>query len=198
MRVGVCSLQGDYEKHARVLQALGAEFEYISEAKQFAGIDALILPGGESTTMLKLLDVEHLFDPLLEFARRRPLFGTCAGTILMARRVTAPSQRSLGVMDITVERNAYGRQVDSFIQRIEPSLEFVERTAPGELETVFIRAPMICAVEDGVRVLATVGSNPVLVEQGNYLAATFHPELTGDTRVHELFLDKVRAGRAAP
>ena len=195
MKIGVCSLQGDFEKHGRILQALGADFEYVAQGGQLAGIDGLILPGGESTTMLKLLDVENLFEPLLDFARSRPLFGTCAGAILMAREVTAPAQRSLGLMDITVERNAYGRQIDSFIQQIDPSQEFAERTAPGEMETVFIRAPIIRKVEKGVNVLAAVDSSPVLVEQGQHLAATFHPELTGDTRVHQLFLDKIRDGK---
>ena len=195
MKIGVCSLQGDFEKHGRILQALGADFEYVAQGGQLAGIDGLILPGGESTTMLKLLDVENLFEPLLDFARSRPLFGTCAGAILMAREVTAPAQRSLGLMDITVERNAYGRQIDSFIQQIDPSPEFAERTAPGEMETVFIRAPIIRKVEKGVNVLAAVDSSPVLVEQGQHLAATFHPELTGDTRVHQLFLDKIRDGK---
>ena len=195
MKIGVCSLQGDFEKHGRILQALGADFEYVAQGGQLAGIDGLILPGGESTTMLKLLDVENLFEPLLDFARSRPLFGTCAGAILMAREVTAPAQRSLGLMDITVERNAYGRQIDSFIQQIDPSPEFAERTAPGEMETVFIRAPIIRKVEKGVNVLAVVDSSPVLVEQGQHLAATFHPELTGDTRVHQLFLDKIRDGK---
>ncbi len=195
MKIGVCSLQGDFEKHGRILQALGADFEYVAQAGQLAGINGLILPGGESTTMLKLLDVENLFEPLLDFARGRPLFGTCAGAILMAREVTAPSQRSLGLMDITVERNAYGRQIDSFIQPIDPSPEFAERTAPGELEAVFIRAPIIREVKEGVNVLAAVDSSPVLVEQGQHLAATFHPELTSDTRVHQLFLDKIRDGK---
>ncbi len=195
MKIGVCSLQGDFEKHGRILQALGVDFEYVAQGGQLAGIDGLILPGGESTTMLKLLDVENLFEPLLDFARSRPLFGTCAGAILMAREVTAPAQRSLGLMDITVERNAYGRQIDSFIQQIDPSPEFAERTAPGEMETVFIRAPIIRKVEKGVNVLAAVDSSPVLVEQGQHLAATFHPELTGDTRVHQLFLDKIRDGK---
>ena len=192
MKVGVCSLQGDFEKHGYILQALGAEFEYVAEAEQLAGIDGLILPGGESTTMLKLLDVENLFRPLLDFARSRPLFGTCAGAILMAREVAAPSQRSLGLVDMTVERNAYGRQINSFIQTIDPSPELAERTAPGALEAVFIRAPIIRKVEENVKVLATVDSSPVLVEQGRYLAGTFHPELTADTRVHQLFLDKIR------
>ena len=194
MKVGVWSLQGDFEQHGHLLRALGVEFEYVNEAKQLAGIDGLILPGGESSTMLKLIDDLSLYDPLLDFARERPLFGTCAGAILMAREVTAPSQRSFGLMDISVERNAYGRQVDSFIQRIEPSPEFAGRTGPGELETVFIRAPIIRRVDEGVTVLAAVDSRPVLVEQGDHLAATFHPELTGDTRVHELFLDKIRGG----
>jgi 5'-phosphate synthase pdxT subunit len=193
MKVGVFSLQGDYEKHDRMLRRLGVEPVYANAAQDFDGLEGLIIPGGESTTMLKLLDLEEMFDPLLAYARTRPVLGTCAGSILMAQEVTSPPQRSLGLMDFTIERNAYGRQVDSSIQRVQPSEEFERRTAPGELETVFIRAPIIREVRDGVKVLASLASDPILVEQGPYLAATFHPELTDDPRVHQLFLDKVRA-----
>ena len=165
---------------------------YVNCAWQLSTLDAVILPGGESSTMLKLLDVEGLFEPLKQFAAEKPIFGTCAGTILLATEVTSPSQRSLGAIDMTVERNAYGRQVDSSIQTILPEKEFEDRTRPGKLETVFIRAPIIREVRGGARVLASLEGDPILVEEGRHLAATFHPEMTEDTRVHELFLRKAR------
>jgi pyridoxal 5'-phosphate synthase pdxT subunit len=193
MKIGVLSLQGDFAAHGRALARLGAEVVYVREPAQLAGVGGIILPGGESTTMLKLLDEEKLFEPLVEFAARRPLFGTCAGTILMAREVSQPQQRSMNLLDIAVERNAYGRQVDSSIRRLEPSEEFLRRTAPGEVEGVFIRAPIIRRVGPGVQVLARQGDDPVLIEQDHHMAATFHPELTDDDRIHRLFLDLARS-----
>jgi len=130
-------------------------------------------------------------DKLAEFGRTKPIFGTCAGAILLAKEVTNPAQVSLGLMDMGVERNAYGRQVDSRVATLEPEPEFAERTAQGKLEAVFIRAPIIRRVSNGARVLARYAGDPVLVEQGRHLAATFHPELTADLRVHELFLEKL-------
>jgi pyridoxal 5'-phosphate synthase pdxT subunit len=193
MKIGVLSLQGDFAAHGRMLARLGAEVVYVREPAQLGDLDGIILPGGESTTMLKLLDEEKLFEPLVEFAARRPLFGTCAGTILMAREVSQPHQRSMSLLDIAVERNAYGRQVNSSIRRLEPSDEFLRRTAPGEVEGVFIRAPIIRRVGPGVRVLARQGDDPVLIEQDHHMAATFHPELTDDDRIHRLFLDLARS-----
>ncbi len=193
MKIGVLALQGDFAAHGRVLDRLGAEVVYVREPAQLDGLNGVILPGGESTTMLKLLDEEKLFDPLAEFAARRPLFGTCAGTILMANEVSQPQQRSLDLLDIAVERNAYGRQVDSSIRRLDASDEFLRRTAPGEVEGVFIRAPIIRRVGPDVQVLARQGDDPVLIEQGHHMAATFHPELTADDRVHRLFLDLARS-----
>jgi 5'-phosphate synthase pdxT subunit len=192
MKIGLFALQGDYERHDQVFRRLGARTVYVNKAAQLEDVDALVLPGGESTTILKLLDEENLFEPLVEFAKRKSIFGTCAGTILLASEVTSPVQRSLNAMDITVERNGYGRQVDSSIQRLKPEEEFEERTSPGEIETVFIRAPIIHEVRGDARVLVQFDSSPILVEQGRHLAATFHPELTDDTRVHELFLAKLR------
>jgi 5'-phosphate synthase pdxT subunit len=193
MKIGVLALQGDFEAHCRALASLGAEPVYVRSTPQLADVQGLILPGGESTTMLKLLDEEKLFDPVLEFAGRSPLFGTCAGTILMASEVSHPQQRSMSLLDISVERNAYGRQLDSSVRTIEPSGEFAQRTAPGGLEAVFIRAPIIRRTGPEVRVLARQGDDPVLVVQGRHLAATFHPELTRDNRVHRIFLDLVRS-----
>ncbi len=190
-KVGVLSLQGDFAAHGEALRRAGAEPVYVRHAAELAGLDGLVIPGGESTTMLKLLRYDGLMEPLQEFARRKPVFGTCAGAILMANEVSAPAQESLGLMDIAVERNGYGRQLDSRVASHEPGAEFARRTAPGPLEAVFIRAPIIRRVGGEAKVLARYGGDPVLVEQGPHLAATFHPELTADPRVHRLFLEKL-------
>jgi 5'-phosphate synthase pdxT subunit len=190
-KVGVLSLQGDFAAHGEALERAGAEPVFVREREQLNEIDGLIIPGGESTTMLKLLRYENLFDDLGEFGRRKPVFGTCAGAILMARDVTSPAQESLGLVDIAIERNAYGRQIDSRVVDLDPAPDFQERTSPGKLEAVFIRAPIIRRIDEGVRVLAEYDGDPVLIEQGQYLVATFHPELTRDTRVHSLFLSKL-------
>jgi pyridoxal 5'-phosphate synthase pdxT subunit len=190
-KVGVLSLQGDFAAHGTALERAGAVPVYVRERAQLGEIDGLILPGGESTTMLKLLRHENLFDELAEFGRRKPVFGTCAGAILMATDVTNPPQESLGLMDIAVERNAYGRQLDSRVVELDPAPEFEMRTAPGKLEAVFIRAPIIRRAGNGAQVLAEYAGDPVLIEQGRHLVATFHPELTTDARVHCLFLGKL-------
>jgi 5'-phosphate synthase pdxT subunit len=190
-KVGVLSLQGDFAAHGAALERAGAQPVYVRERAQLAQIDGLIIPGGESTTMLKLLRYEGLFDDLAEFGRRKPMFGTCAGAILMAREVSHPSQESLGLMDIAVERNAYGRQIDSRVVEIDIDENFQQRTAPGKLEAVFIRAPIIRRINGSVKVLARYAGDPVLIEQGPHLVATFHPELTSDPRVHALFLEKL-------
>lgn len=193
MKIGILALQGDFEAHSRRFSELGAEALEVRYATQLDQVDGLVLPGGESTTNLILLGEEALWEPLQQFVQEKPVLGTCAGAILLATEVTNPSQPSLGAMGIKVERNAYGRQVDSSIRSVEPEMEFVERTHPGTLEAVFIRAPIIRAIDPEVRVLARDGSDPILIEQGRHLAATFHAELTGDRRLHQLFLDKVCA-----
>src|ERR1035438_8616174 len=190
-KVGVLSLQGDFAAHGAALDRAGAVPVYIRERAQLGEIDGLILPGGESTTMHKLLRNEHLLDVRAEYAPRKPVFGTCAGAILMARDVTNPAQESLGLMDIVVERNAYGRQLDSRVVELDPEPEFERRTAPGKLEAVFIRAPIIRRAGNGTPVLAEYEGDPVLIEQGRHLVSTFHPELTRDARVHSLFLEKL-------
>lgn len=190
-KVGVLSLQGDFAAHGAALERLGAEPVFVREPEQFRDLDGLIIPGGESTTMLKLMRYEGLLEPLREFGRRKPIFGTCAGTILLANEVSNPEQESLGLMDIGVERNAYGRQIDSRVTELAPDPDFENRTAPGKLEAVFIRAPIIRRVGKDAKVLARYGDDAVLVEQGKHLAATFHPELTSDSRVHALFLEKL-------
>jgi pyridoxal 5'-phosphate synthase pdxT subunit len=190
-RVGVLALQGDFAAHAAAVERAGAEAVLVRDPEHLAGLDGLILPGGESTTMLKLLHQDGLMEAVAGFGRRKPLFGTCAGAILMAREVSGPEQESLQMMDIGVERNAYGRQIDSRVTEIAPGPDFERRTAPGKLEAVFIRAPIIRRVGESAKVLASYQGDPVLVEQGRHLAATFHPELTCDLRVHELFLEKL-------
>ena len=190
-KVGVLALQGDFAKHGAAIERLGAVPVFVRDREQFGEIDGLIIPGGESTTMLKLLHIDGLVDALAEFGRTKPVFGTCAGTILMAKDVRNPAQESFGMMDIAVERNAYGRQVDSRVVDLEPDAEFGKRTSPGKLEAVFIRAPIIREVRNGVKVLAEYAGTPVLIEEGRHLAATFHPELTPDDRVHRLFLEKL-------
>jgi pyridoxal 5'-phosphate synthase pdxT subunit len=193
LTIGVLALQGAYEAHAKVLTALGATPRLVrlpqdltaSEAKQGGKLDGLIMPGGESTTMLKFLERNDFFSTLQTFVQNTPTFGTCAGAILLAKDVTHPAQRSLGVLDITVERNAYGRQNDSVILNAPTSL-------PGApLEMVFIRAPRITRTGPAVETLASRDGAPVLVLEGHLLAATFHPELSANTRVHQLFLDLV-------
>jgi 5'-phosphate synthase pdxT subunit len=190
-KVGVLSLQGDFAAHGAALERAGAEPVFVRRREQLGGLDGLVIPGGESTTMLKLLRYENLMEALVEFGGRKPIFGTCAGAILLADEVSSPAQESLGLMDIGIERNAYGRQVDSRVAEISPEREFEERTTPGKLEAVFIRAPIIRRLGEGAKVLASYNGDPVLVEQGRHLVATFHPELTKDLRVHELFLEKL-------
>jgi 5'-phosphate synthase pdxT subunit len=190
-RIGILALQGDFEAHGRTLSKLGAEPVFVRSAADLETIDALVIPGGESTTMLKLLNAENLLAPLAAFGRRRAIFGTCAGAILLASSITNPEQEGLGLIDIDVERNAYGRQIDSRVAQVTPEAEFAARTHPGEMEAVFIRAPVIRRVGPQARVLARYHGDPVLVEQGKHLVATFHPELTADSRVHEFFLSKL-------
>ena len=190
-RVGVLALQGDFEAHERAIARSGAEPVQVRTAAELASVDGLIIPGGESTTMLKIIDYMKLWEPLSAFAHKKPVFGTCAGAILLANEVLNPSQPSFGVIDLTVERNAYGRQVDSRVAELDPIAEFGERVGEGRLEAVFIRAPIIRRAGPGVKVLAEYAGDPVLVEQGHHLVATFHPELTQDSRVHQLFLSKL-------
>ncbi len=188
-KIGVLALQGDFEAHRRAIERAGAGAVEVRTAADLDAIDGLVIPGGESTTMLKLLDIENLFGPLREFGEAKPIFGTCAGAILLASEVLNPSQRSLGLLDLTVERNGYGRQIDSRIAEID--LE-------GEpAEAVFIRAPVIRRAGPQTKILATYLDAPVLVEQGRHMAATFHPELSGDNRIHRHFIEKVASANAA-
>jgi pyridoxal 5'-phosphate synthase pdxT subunit len=196
MKIGVLALQGDFDAHRRRLEELGVEVLLVKRPEQLDQIDGLVIPGGESGTFLKLLG-EAGFQKLKEFVRLRPTFGTCAGAILLAREVENPPQPGLGALNIRVRRNAYGRQIDSsiregkFLAQLE-SGEVIDRQRP--LEMVFIRAPKIVDVGEGVEVIAREGNDPVAVRQGNTMAATFHPELSSDTRVHRAFLQLVRDG----
>jgi 5'-phosphate synthase pdxT subunit len=185
--VGVLALQGDYEAHARALTRAGAAAREVRTATGLAGLDGLVIPGGESTTMLKLMDYYGLFEPLRGFGMEKPIFGTCAGAILLASEVLNPSQPSLALCDLTVERNAYGRQLDSRVACLPDHL----LGGGSELEAVFIRAPIIRRVGENGKVLASYQGDPVLVESGRHLVATFHPELSADLRVQRLFLERL-------
>lgn len=190
-KIGVLALQGDFEAHRTALERAGAEAVEVRTAAGLDAVDGLVIPGGESTTMLKLIDAENLLEPLAAFGRSKPIFGTCAGAILLANEVLSPKQHSLALVDLTVERNAYGRQIDSRIVTLHPE---PASGLPENIEAVFIRAPIIRRMGDGVKVLAKYGDDPVLVEQGRHLIATFHPELTGDASIHRRFLAKVTQG----
>ena len=183
MKIGVLALQGDFDAHRRRLEELGAEVVLVKKPEQLDEIDGLVIPGGESGTFLKLLG-EAGFEKLKQFVRVKPTFGTCAGAILLANEVENPHQSGLGALDIRIRRNAYGRQIDSSIRE--------GRLGNEPIEMVFIRAPRIERVGPDVEVIATEGSDPVAVRQGRVMAATFHPELSDDTRVHQFFLNLVR------
>ena len=201
MKIGVLALQGDFDAHRRRLEQLGAEVVLVKKPEQLDEIDGLVIPGGESGTFLNLLG-QAGFEKLKEFVGVKPTFGTCAGAILLANEVDNPKQEGLGALDIRIRRNAYGRQIDSSIREgkfLQDKTGNDKRPAlPTEdspLEMVFIRAPKIERVGPGVEVIATEGDDPVAVRQGRVKAATFHPELSDDTRVHQAFLDLVRNGK---
>jgi pyridoxal 5'-phosphate synthase pdxT subunit len=191
MKVGILAVQGDFEAHAAMLARMGVEYVFVRTPDDLDGVDAVILPGGESTTQWKFLVEEGLDKSLVEHAARGgAIFGTCAGAILLAREVRNPEQQSLGVVDITVIRNAYGRQLASEVRQGATSI------SPEPIETVFIRAPIIDRVGPGVEVLANSEGQPVLIREGRMLIATFHPELTSDETVHEYFLRMANEGNA--
>jgi 5'-phosphate synthase pdxT subunit len=190
MKIGVLALQGDVREHCEALDRAGATPVPIRYAEEIAGVEAMVVPGGESTTIGKLIDRFGLLEPLTDRARAgMPLYGTCAGAILLAGEIAGDQDapHRMGLMDMTVRRNAYGRQVDSFESDLH--IEGVDQP----FRAVFIRAPSIERVGDAVEVLARHGDAPVLVRQGNLLASTFHPEMTGDNRVHELFLEMLES-----
>ena len=188
MKIGVLAIQGDYEAHKARLEQLGAEVTLVRKPEQLDGIDGIVIPGGESSTFLNFLAERGFLEKLRGFVSTKPTFGTCAGAILLAKHVENPPQQSLDALDIRIRRNAYGRQLDSSIRESQSKL------GQKPLEMVFIRAPKIVGTGKGVEVLATAGDDPVLVRQGRILAATFHPELSDDTRVHQEFVKMVKNG----
>ncbi len=194
-RIGVLALQGDFEAHGAALARCGVESVQVRKPEELAALDGLIVPGGESTTLLKLMEDWGFVPALREFhAAGRPIFGTCAGLILLAAEVENPRQFSLGFIDATVERNAYGRQRESFEERGEAILD----GSVTPLEMVFIRAPRIRRLGSHVAVLATRGGEPVMAREGSVLVATFHPELTDDLAVHRYFCQLVAQRMGGP
>jgi 5'-phosphate synthase pdxT subunit len=191
MTIGVLAIQGDYEAHKTRLEQLGAKVTLVRKPEQLDTVDGIVIPGGESSTFLNFLAEHGFLEKLRDFVKTKPTFGTCAGAILLARQVENPPQQSLDAMDIRIRRNAYGRQIDSSIREAQTKL------GNKPLEMVFIRAPKIVRTGKGVEVLATWGGDPVLVRQGKLMAATFHPELSEDTRVHQEFLKMVKNGHRA-
>jgi 5'-phosphate synthase pdxT subunit len=189
MKIGVLALQGDFDAHRRRLEELGADVVLVRNPEDFDGLDGLVIPGGESSTFLKLLG-ERTLQALNKFVHSKPTFGTCAGAIMLAREVKNPHQPGLNAIDMTIRRNAYGRQIDSTI------VEAATALGDEPLEMVFIRAPRIEEVGPGVEVLAKRDDYPVLVRKGSVMAATFHPELSADSRVHAEFLKLVKNGNS--
>jgi len=186
LRIGVLGIQGAYEKHARAVELSGAKAEIIKYREQLDHIDGLILPGGESTTMTKLMGFRISYDNILNFAKKKPVFGTCAGLILLGKGIDDPRVKQFGILDVSVSRNAYGSQKDSFVDNIELAFD------PGKaFHAVFIRAPRIEKTAQEIKVLAQCNGEAVLVESGQYLGATFHPELTDDARIHRYFVQKI-------
>jgi 5'-phosphate synthase pdxT subunit len=193
--IGVLALQGDFALHRQALARCGAKAVEVRKAEELAGLDGLVIPGGESTTLLRLMETGGLGPAIERFHRSgRPLFGTCAGLILLAREVERPQQPSLGLIDVAVERNAYGRQRESFAAPGAASLD----GETADVEMVFIRAPRIRRVGSRVTPLATLAGEPVLVREDRVLAATFHPELTDDPTIHRYFCRMAAAARLAP
>lgn len=188
MKIGVLAIQGDYEAHKTRLEQLGAEVTLVRKPEQLDTIDGIVIPGGESSTFLNFLAERGFLEKLRDFVSTKPTFGTCAGAILLAKHVENPPQKSLAVLDIRIRRNAYGRQINSSIRESNSTL------GKKPLEMVFIRAPKIMGTGKTVEVLATAGGDTVLVRQGKILAATFHPELSEDTRVHQEFVRMVKNG----
>jgi pyridoxal 5'-phosphate synthase pdxT subunit len=190
MTIGILAIQGDYEAHAKMLDRIGVAHRFVRTAADLQDLDGIILPGGESTTHLKVMTEEGLFEPLKKFGTDGgSIYGTCAGAILLAREVHGPPQASLALLDATVLRNGYGRQLASDVRMVQTKL----RDQP--IEMVFIRAPILESVGANVQVLAEDAGHPVLVRQGTILASTFHPELTDDPAIHEYFVKMATNGK---
>jgi pyridoxal 5'-phosphate synthase pdxT subunit len=189
MKIGVLAIQGDFDAHRRRLEELGAEVALVRKPEELDEVEGLIIPGGESGAFLRILGEDGM-KKLRDFVRVKPTFGTCAGAIMLAKEITNPAQVGLGALDVRIRRNAYGRQIDSSIRE--------GKFGDAPVEMVFIRAPKIEKLGAGVEVIATEGDDPVAVRQGKIMAATFHPELSQDTRIHQAFLDLVRNGGNGP
>jgi len=191
--IGILALQGDFEKHQRKIEALGEKALLVRSREQLDKCDGLIIPGGESTTLIKLLKKHDMWDAVFEFGKNKPVYGTCAGCILVADLIVEMDQDSLHLIDIAVQRNAYGRQVDSFIDDVKIQLN----GKADSMEGVFIRAPKIVSIGKNVTPLAWHHNDVILAEQGHILVGTFHPELTDDLRVHDYFLHKIKVINSA-
>ena len=189
MKIGVLAIQGDFDAHRKRLEELGAEVVLVRKPEELDEVEGLVIPGGESGAFLRILGEDGM-KKLRDFVRVKPTFGTCAGAIMLAKEITNPAQVGLGALDIRIRRNAYGRQIDSSIRE--------GKFGDAPVEMVFIRAPKIEKLGAGVEVIATEGEDPVAVRQGKIMAATFHPELSQDTRIHQAFLDLVRNGGNGP
>jgi len=187
--IGILALQGDFDRHEQMVAALGHDSLRVRRREQLSQCDGLIIPGGESTTLIKLMKKHDLWDAIIEYAKSNTVYGTCAGCILSAREIVGVQQDSLNLIDIAVQRNAYGRQVDSFIDDVKIRIN----GATTCMEGVFIRAPKILSLAAGVKPLAWHGDDVVLAEQGTVLVGTFHPELTEDLRIHDYFIKKTHA-----
>ncbi len=191
MTIGILALQGDFAKHQSKIVDLGARAVLVRTEEQLDDCDGLIIPGGESTTLIKLMKKHDMWDAVKEFARHKPVYGTCAGCILVADSIVEMDQDSLKLIDIAVQRNAYGRQVDSFIDDIKLQLN----GKADSMEGVFIRAPKMVSIGEHVTPLAWHKNDVILAEQGHILVGTFHPELTDDGRIHQYFLQKIEQAR---
>lgn len=188
MKVGLLALQGDFERHQKVLSKIGVDYIFVKNGSDLKRCDALILPGGESTTFINLLKASNLYEKVSKFGTMKPIMGTCAGLIIVAKRIINYNIETLNLINIEVERNAYGRQIDSFIDNIEIKL----KDQKIEFEGVFIRAPKIKSIGEGVIPIGYHKEDIVMAENDKVLVCTFHPELSLDTRIHEYFLEKVR------
>lgn len=188
IRIGVLALQGAFSKHIEMLEKLNIDACEIRKPEELADCDALIIPGGESTTIFTQMDFIHFSDPLREFASHKPIFGTCAGLILMSEKILTSSKIPFGFLNVTVERNAFGRQAESFRVPVDIQLENYKIK---QFPALFIRAPRIRAYDSQVKILASYQNEPILVQQGHHLGSTFHPELTHDPAIHSYFLSLV-------
>lgn len=187
--VGVLALQGAFSKHIQVIKSLHVNTQEVRSESELSRCDALIIPGGESTTMMRLINFSNLREPLVSFAQEKPVFGTCAGIILLSKEILSDKMQPLGILDISIERNAFGRQIESFSAEINL---FLDAKRPHPFHAFFIRAPRIKRIGPSVQVLASFNDEPILVKQGHIFGATFHPELTGNPLIHQHFLKELQ------